>query len=174
MKKFTFLAFLGVITFTACKKAEVDLNDSNNSPSGSTASNDFSWQGEAPFSLKKDDTFFHASYATAASSTNGVTAVLGVDVEGGSKGFTLAFPTNAAPGSTYALVNNKDGGLYHYSYADPNNPDIYISSTGKVRIIQNDGVYVAGFFYATLKSVDTTKPITTKKITEGYFKVKRQ
>lgn len=168
------LITFSLLTITSCKKADVDLNNNNNAPSGSTAANDFNWQGEAPFSLKKDDTFFHASYATAAASTNGVTVVLGVDAEGGTNGFSLNFPTNAKPGSTYLLVNDQNGALSHYNNTDPNNPINFISVSGKVRVVQNDANVVSGFFYATLKNADASKGSSVEKITEGYFKVKRQ
>jgi len=166
MKKFTYLAFLGIMAFGACKKAEIDMDASNSS--NSSASNDFGWNGEAPFSVKNNGTYYHGTTAATASS-NGVQVVVSMDSTIG--GYTIAFPATATPGSTYSLVSNDTRSIIYTNFENIQFPKVFMSSTGKVRIVQNDNQFVSGYFYATVKMVDTSGMVNTRSLTEGYFKV---
>ena len=86
-------------------------------------------------------------------------------------GYTIAFPATAVPGATYSLVSDEARSVMYTNFENIQAPKVYISTTGKVRIVQNDNQYVSGYFYATVKMIDTTGTINTKNLTEGYFKV---
>jgi hypothetical protein len=171
MKKFTYLAFLSLLAFASCKKTTVDLDENNNNPSGSTAYDDFNWMGEAPLSLKNNGEYHHNTQVVGVSAS-GFQIITSIDES--STGYNLTFPSDATPGTTYSLAMGGETAVNYFKVVDGQNADVFKSSNGKIRVIQNDGQYVSGFFYATVRKDNPDGTFETRTITEGYFKVKNR
>lgn len=147
--------------FTSCEKENINVDPPG---TGSSANDGFNWSGEAPFSVEIDGSKFSVDKEKVE--VNFFPNSMTIDGGGTTEILYIMFSDLIKEGD---ILEFPKGAFINY---DDNNPEgvLLVPVSGKVKITQNTPAIIEGYFYATVKNLQTGQ---LKQMTKGYFKVNK-
>ena len=160
------LLTVAVLSLTACSK-QSDPKISDSQTDNNYGNGGFTWTGTAPMSAKIDGQDFLADQVIFSAQSENHFSIMGM-YGGGALMVSLLIPKSVKAGQ---IVNLPDPSII--TIASNTESEVLVSTTGKIRIAINNATSIEGHFWADMGDGAHVRD-TTVKVTEGYFKVKKQ